>query len=384
MQLKHFWAIGLFALNGFLLAQNSHQSKEIEVDFLVNYYQQDGDHAAVTGGNGTEKLHDTAPMIIVNVPIGNNSLNVATGVDFYSSASSDNIDPIRSGASGSDARAYANVDYTINNASGNGSYGFLLGGSAEYDYTSFSFGGKWATASADDNRELALSGRIFFDRAQLIYPIELRNGTDWLSDGNRRTYNVSASYSQVLSQRAQISLMSDVVYQSGLLSTPFHRVYFTGESRPRVEKLPDSRIKIPVGARLNYYVNDWLISRLYYRFYWDDFGIQANTAEIELPVAISQSVSITPFYRYHKQSAADDYRPFGEHNPGDEFYTSDHDLSDFNSHKVGLGLRYYPVFGVADFGSLLMKRLDFRFSVYDRSDGLSAFSVGMGVSFIVK
>ncbi|MCB0300141.1 MAG: hypothetical protein KDE52_08805, partial [Calditrichaeota bacterium] len=109
MQLKHFWVIGLFALNGFLLAQNSHQSKEIEVDFLVNYYQQDGDHAAVTGGNGTEKLHDTAPMIIVNVPIGNNSLNVATGVDFYSSASSDNIDPIRSGASGSDARAYANV-----------------------------------------------------------------------------------------------------------------------------------------------------------------------------------------------------------------------------------------------------------------------------------
>ena len=77
-------------------------AKPIEVDFLINYYQQDGNHSAVTGGEGTEELTNAAPMIIVNIPIGDNNLSLNGGIDVYSSASSDNIDPEVSGASKGD------------------------------------------------------------------------------------------------------------------------------------------------------------------------------------------------------------------------------------------------------------------------------------------
>lgn len=67
----------------------------------------------------------------------------------------------------------------------------------------------------------------------------------------------------------------DVVSQNGLLSTPFQRVYFSDfedfyiddfQLADNVEQLPDSRFKIPVGGRLNYYLNDLVVLRSYYRF----------------------------------------------------------------------------------------------------------------------
>ena len=66
--------------------------EDVSIDFLFNYYEQDGIHSPVTGGLGTEKLNNIAPSVIVNIPIDTlRSISYSGGVDYYSSASSDNI-----------------------------------------------------------------------------------------------------------------------------------------------------------------------------------------------------------------------------------------------------------------------------------------------------
>ncbi|MGH1362948.1 MAG: DUF3570 domain-containing protein [Calditrichia bacterium] len=384
MQLSRI-SLLLFLLGAVAFAQTD-MARDTEIDFLFNYYSQDGDNAAVTGGQGTEELTDVGPLIVVTIPMRDtHSLAVTTGLEVYTSASSDNVDPVVSGASGQDARAYVNLGYTIGSQDGTGSYGLLLGGSAEYDYNSVSFGATWSKGSQDGNRELSLKSQFFFDNATIIRPIELRSSLRGENvSGARRTFSSSATWSQVINQRMQAALNVDFAYQTGFLSTPFHRVYFPGENLPRTELLPESRIKIPVGLRLNTYINEYLVTRLFYRFYYDDFGITANTFSAELPIRFVKSFAVTPFVRYHNQTEADYFADFEQHDPSSEFYTSDFDLSGFNSLKYGLGFRYYPLERIAKMGNLNLKKMEFRVALYDRSDGLTAFTTTLGLSFYLR
>ncbi|MFC7667784.1 DUF3570 domain-containing protein [Hymenobacter humi] len=198
--------------------------------------------------------------------------------------------------------------------------------------------------------------------------------------------------------------------QNGLLSTPFHRVYFfdnpernpvpavstefsaVAPSAPRVEKLPSSRFKYPVGLRLNYYASDLVQVRSYYRFYNDNFGIRAHTFEVELPVKVTPFFVLYPFYRYHTQTASTYFAPYLAHSIADEFYTSDYDLSDFTAHKTGLGLRYSPVYGIGRFHVpgrdrqgrthvMRFKAVDLRYAHYQRSTDLTADIVSVDLGF---
>ena len=106
------------------------------------------------------------------------------------------------------------------------------GVSKEYDYLSFNVAGSFAKTSRDGNRQLGLAGQVFFDQVTLITPTELRTsgtkGKKVYGTGTRQTYNLTATYSQVLTKRLQVAVSTELVSQNGLLSTPFHRVYFQG------------------------------------------------------------------------------------------------------------------------------------------------------------
>ena len=65
----------------------------IKVNFMYSYYEQDGLHSPVTGGIGDEELQDQGQKISVIIPINNSTkLSVLSGIDIYTSASTDNID----------------------------------------------------------------------------------------------------------------------------------------------------------------------------------------------------------------------------------------------------------------------------------------------------
>ena len=79
-------------------AYRNRKLKVEEVNFVSSYYGQDGNNSAVTGGIGTEKLTDFATTIDVKLSRYDHrqrkhTLTGEVGIDVYTSASSDKIDP---------------------------------------------------------------------------------------------------------------------------------------------------------------------------------------------------------------------------------------------------------------------------------------------------
>ncbi|MFT0715979.1 DUF3570 domain-containing protein [Flagellimonas lutimaris] len=389
-----------------------------EVDLLFSYYNQDGENAAVTGGEGTEELTDATSSIVLRMPMNEDDiLTVDVGLSAYTSASSSNVNPLdgdlnvtpfdaSSGESRKDVLAYINPTYSHSSDDRNSIWSANAYFSSEYDYFSIGFGGSYTKLFNEKNTEITLSGKVFLDKWNAIYPIELRDGffDDRISGNgtytpifsefeseNRNSYSLSLSFSQILSQKLQGALFMDVVSQNGLLSTPFQRVYFSDfedfyiddfQLADNVEQLPDSRFKIPVGGRLNYYLNDLVVLRSYYRFYWDDWGISSHTASLEAPFKLTEKFTIYPSYRYYTQTAADYFYPKERALSTYDFYTSDYDLSNYDAHQYGVGLRYKDIFTSARVLNFGLKTINLRFSQYDRSDGLNAFIVTLGTTFV--
>ncbi|WP_460623721.1 DUF3570 domain-containing protein [Hymenobacter tenuis] len=368
---------------------------ETEINILSSYYSQDGNHSAVEGGQGTQQLTDFTPTIILNVPLDSvTRVSANVGMDYYASASTDRIDQVLSSASAHDTRYHVDLGYSRQLADKRTLVGVGGGFSKEYDYLSGNVTASWARASADGNRELSVAAQAFFDRATLILPAELRPGgagEHGSGKDTRQSYNLNLVYSQVLTQRLQVAFSTELVAQRGLLSTPFHRVYFreTGGAlgTARAELLPRQRLKYPVGVRATYYASDLVQLRGFYRFYNDNFGITAHTLELETPVKVTPFFVLYPFYRYHTQTAADYFAPYQEHSITDEYYTSDYDLAGFSAHKLGVGFRYSPVYGIARFKTPFggrvakFKSLDVRYAYYRQSTGLTASLISTDLSF---
>ena len=388
---------------------------ETTVDIIGGYYQQEGTHGAVEGGRGTQHLTDVSPTIIVNIPLDTVSrLSVNVGADFYSSASTDRIDFVLSTPSAHDVRSHADFGYSREHKHQGTLWGVGAGVSKEYDYLSGNVAGSFAKTSRDGNRQLGLAGQVFLDRVTLITPAELRTaggrGKSEYGTDSRQTYNLTATYSQVLTKRLQVAVSTELVAQNGLLSTPFHRVYFRdspdanpaptpgSEFAPRVataariEALPRLRFKYPISFRLNYFATDVVQIRAFYRFYNDNFGIAAHTVELELPVKVTPFFVVYPFYRFHTQTAAQYFAPFHQHSLADKYYTSDYDLATFSAHKTGLGLRYAPLYGLTRFRVpgqnsqgrprvMRLRSLDLRYAHYQQSTDLVANIVSFDLGF---
>lgn len=417
-------SILLLSFIGFCQEENSgpYQKRVLEtaeIDLLFSYYNQDGQNAAVTGGQGTEELTDATSSIVVKMPLNQNDvLTIDAGISAYSSASTSNVDPFdkssnranpfsaSSGASQSDALIHFNPSYQHSSDNRNSVYTAQAYVASEYDYFSIGLGGGYAHLFNEKNTEVSASFQVFLDKWNPQYPVELRNGFsdpritgngtynsifNEFNDETRNSYSVSLSFSQILGKRIQGSLFMDIVSQKGLLSTPHQRIYFGDTSdffiedfqlADDVEQLPDSRFKIPIGGRLNYFLNDLIVLRSYYRYYFDNWGITAHTASLEVPVKLNDKFTLYPTYRYYNQTAADYFYEKEMAVSSLGFYTSDYDLSAYNSHQYGMGIRYKDIFTSAKIFTFGLKTIDFRFGKYDRSDGLNSYIFSLGTTFV--
>jgi hypothetical protein len=146
-----------------------------------------------------------------------------------------------------------------------------------------------------------------------------------------------------------------------------------------IENLPESRIKIPIGLRVNYFLGDRYIVRTFYRYYIDDWGLKAHTAEVEVPIKITPFFSLSPFYRYYQQTAVKYFAPYQQHNLSETYYTSDFDLSELNSSMLGMGLRYAPPGGLL--GKSKFNSLEVRYGHYDRSTGLISNIISVALKY---
>ncbi len=374
------------------------QERKTEIDFLASYYEQDGDHSAVTGGQGTEVLHDYAGIVIINVPIKeNNNMRIESGVSYFTSASHDNINPNTiSSASYDDVTTHIDVTYSTLDTAKRYSVGINGRVSVEMYFGSVSVGGFYSWLSRDLNREFKLSANLFMDKWALFYPIsnlypsELKStGIDYVDHNKRYSANFNATLSQIVNEKLQVSFSLGAYFQTGLLSAPYHRVYFSDEQLPGVERLPDSKVRIPISARLHYFMGDRFIFRTFYRYYWDTFEIDAHTFQIEVPYKINNFLAFQPFYRIHFQNGTKYFAPYKIHTSDQEYYTSDYDLSSFDSQFFGAGIKYSPALGIGKFRlskkskkHYTFREFQLRGGRYLRSDDMRSWMVSFGLSFV--
>ncbi len=355
-----------------------------EANIVSSYYTQQGNRSAVTGGIGTESLFDIANSIDLKMSYQaskniKHNLGLDINLDYYSSASSDNIDPRSvSGASKEDVHFYPSLSYSRSNEKERNTIGANVAFSTEWDYTSYGGGINYASHTADNNTEFTFKANAFFDTWQVILPAELRvNGQRRDQEGNfkaRNSYNIGFGFSQVINRNLQIMLFAEPSYQEGLLSTPYHRIYFTDNSL-KVEKLPGTRVKLPVSIRGSYFLGDRFVIRSLYRYYRDDWGMQAHTVSAETSIKLTPFISITPHYRFNSQTAVRYFAPYQKHAVTDAFYTSDYDISDFNSGFWGAGVRFSPPGGIL--GNRWWKSAEIRYGHYNRSDGMVSHIISL-------
>jgi len=345
-----------------------------------------------------------------------------------------------SGASKQDTWGSINVGYAHSSDNRNSIWSANVSFATEYDYTSIGFGGGYTKLFNEKNTEVGIKANVFLDSWSPKYPTELdsyleangdlnqgffqdvdvlnQNGvvsTDWspvtgfelINDKSRNSYSVSLSFSQILSKRAQMSLFFDIVQQEGWLANPMQRVYFSDidnyyignpasinnytsssnrdvfQLADDIERLPNSRFKIPLGLRFNYYINEVFSLRTYYRYYFDDWGINSHTANIEVPIKISQKFTLYPSYRFYNQTAADYFAPYEEHVSTSEFYTSDYDLSKFSANQYGFGVSYTDIFSKFHIWKFGLKNIDFKYNNYQRNTGLKANIFALAFKFVM-
>lgn len=351
----------------------------IDVDFLFSYYDQDGEHSAVTGGTGTESQQVLSPVILVSWAVSDDwSLRADLGVDQVTAASVDAIDAEISSASRVDQRAF--TDLTATRRLGERSaVSYTLGISNEYDYQSVSAGLGYTLDLNQRNTTLAARLRHYEDNVKL-YDIDGVNRGD---DG-RRTTDLALSLTQVLGPRTVGSMELDTIYQTGFLSTPFHEVVLRppggGEARV-AERLPDSRRRAALGLGLDHAFGRAVVQKLSYRLYDDDWGIRAHTlaAETHFRLPTATETWFFPILRYHRQTASDHFGTTGSFTGGEEFFTSDWDLTEIATTKYGLGLR-----GTAPAGRpwrLGLRRYEARFTLFSRDDGLDGMTASLGLGW---
>jgi len=393
---RRYIAIGMLvlALKGKSQAVDSSYVKrnipKTDIEVVFSMYDQKGDHSAVTGGKGTEKLRVYAPGINLDFQGTKSSFSLAGGADIISSASTDRIDYVMSSASKVDTRTHADIQYTHQIGKNGVEVGLGTGISIESDYLSVPVRAAFNYAAPNGMRQVQASFSAYFDDlrwgrlnpgyrrpVKLIYPSELRY-KEWYNIHNRYTYNFKTGIVQVINKRLIAAFYPEFIMQRGLLATPFHRVYFTDDS-VKVEKLPKQRNRIPMGIKANYFAGSRTVLKAAYNFYRDDFGITGHGANVEVAIKVSPMVTLSPFAEFYGQSASKYFRPYGAHDPGEKFYSSDYDLSKFNSIKVGLGFRWAPFQYLSK--RSIFNEINLRYAYFGRSDGLKAHMLTASFGF---
>lgn len=363
-----------------------------DLQFLQATYLQDGIHSAVTGGRGTENLQVFASDLKLNGKRDSTyRFSAEGGLDVISSASTDNIDYVVSSASRVDYRGHGRLSVNrLWNHHGI-SAGASGGLSIESDYFSRQFGLHFSKTNSTQSRTFTVDiqaylddllwGRVnpgYYRPVKLIYPSELRD-RQWFTISKRNSWNTTLNFNQVVNRRTTFQIFAGIALQKGLLSTPFHRVYFADTARLRVEKLPETRVRIPFGLQVRRFAGQQLILKMDYNGYWDSFGIMAHSFQAEVAFKVSPMLTLSGFGRWYGQSAALYFKPYGEHLATQQFYTSDYDLAPIQSVKLGMGLRYAPFRALQK--TISWKAVDFRYAWYHRSDTLYAHIISMLIDF---
>ena len=303
------------------------------IQFKYLYYR---DYQASGGvNNDGERMTVKSPALYLLAPINDSWVFEIGAVYDDVSGASPYYHTVLSGASGKgieDGRAAG--DLTVTKYFGRTALSVRGAYSTEDDYKSAAGGLTLRHATPDQNTTFTIGVGYSSDE------ISPTDGPAFTR--NKHTLDGIAGITQVLSRNDTGQINLYYARQSGYLTDPYKALY-------GIDQRPDSRDQRAVLVRWNHYFDSFKAAlRTSYRFYNDDWEIDAHTGTIEWAQELPHGFTLTPSLRYTTQSAAYFYydpvydatagAPFppGYFSNPNGFYTADQRLSAFGGITPGL------------------------------------------------
>jgi opacity protein-like surface antigen len=196
------------------------------------------------------------------------------------------------------------------------------------------------------------------------------NDPDFAEDLDRRSWRLGVS--QVLTRNLIAEFAFEAISDDGFLSNPYRQVRYLDPTSGRgfsfePERYPSTRTSTAAGVRARYHLPYRAAVSAEYRYYDDDWGIDAHTVQVGYTHGAVPRWLFDVHYRYYTQGSADFWSDLFPFQNAQNFLARDKELSDFRSHTVRLGVTYdlfsSPI-GFAERGSVSLiydfMRFDYR------------------------
>jgi hypothetical protein len=338
------------------------------VELRFGWFEQDGygyqSQTNVSGFPGSEQATIAQPMALFRIRQGPRiEHTVVIPIDVVSAASPDALDAISSASRRNES---AGVDMTTVIHSGVDDFALRWGAHFEEPLRAATWGGGWTRHLAEDNATVSVSGNATFDYFDNISQQGFTDGQD-----SRISVNGNLGASQILSPTTLFDASYGLTYQSGLLEQTWNAVPRGIAHSVLGEKFPHQRTRHALFGRIAQIVPLTRTTlKLSYRYYRDDFGLDAHTVEVRAYQYLARWLVVRGSYRVHTQSAVDFYTEDASKLMEEPLSprTADSDLAAFDADELGVKLMLVP--GRLPWAWLRPHSLALSFQRYTRDNGL--------------
>ncbi len=169
------------------------------------------------------------------------------------------------------------------------------------------------------------------------------------NDGEKEIFDWGLSVTQIITRRSVVKVGYSSGSVQGYLSDPYKVITLVDKVDPSAftyfhEKRPNSRSRRSINFDFNQEREDNDVVNVYYRYYWDTWGISSHTVDARYRHELGNTRYLQPHVRVYRQSAANFFTPYlrqakGEDPDGDTppaYASADNRLDTMVSYTVGI------------------------------------------------
>jgi len=265
--------------------------------------------------------------------------NFSVSANYYiDSISSASIDVVTQGSAYNEQRTQwsGSVDYLHADTSMTVNYSY----SNETDYQADTYGFSISQSMFGDLTNVSLGYSRGDD--------DISSNVDPSFDETADHQNYHVSLSQVLTKKLLMSVNYDAVTDEGYLQNPYRNIRVLNDPNDSSagfnfntpETYPNTRTSNAISASFMYYLPYRAALKTGYRYYTDDWDINAHTADVGYVHPLWGKWILEFSYRYYTQTDASFYGDLFERPDQQNFMGRDKELSEFTDHTVGFALSY--------------------------------------------
>jgi hypothetical protein len=260
------------------------------------------------------------------------SVTGSTYVDMVSSAS---IDVMTTASPYKEERRQGGLGFDMLN--GKSQYSVSYTNSDENDYTA-------NTATFDFSQDLFGDlTTVSFGYSQGWDQVRKRGDNAFSQDVNRRNYRVGLS--QIITPTLMAGINYELITDEGFLNNPYRSVRYLDPTSAKgysyePERYPRTHTSNAIALNARYYLPYRAALHGEYRYYTDDWGINANSIEVGYTQPWGKQWIFEAGLRWYGQSAADFYSDLFPRRNAQNFLARDKELSTFTSEMLTLGVTY--------------------------------------------